>query len=141
MPLKVLKMVLVPAILVFTASAWGMTLYPRVEVDFQHPVIVNSQTLYPGHYVFQEVRGPASPQVFRVTDSQGKAVTLTSIAIKTRVSSESFHCRPASRQGHRSGLAGDRRQVLPSQNMDPGTQPRLGIFDSRQRYSAGFRNE
>ena len=57
-------------------------------------MIVNSQTLDPGHYVFQEVRGPAGPQVFRVTDSQGKAVTLTSIAIKTRVSSQTSSVAP-----------------------------------------------
>ena len=51
-------------------------------------------TLYPGHYVFQEIRGPANPQVFRVTDSQGKTVTLTSLAIKTRVSSEASTVAP-----------------------------------------------
>ena len=47
-------------------------MYPRIKADFQHPVVINSETFPPGHYVFQQVRGPGEIPVFHVTNSQGK---------------------------------------------------------------------
>jgi len=73
------------AVLVLAALAWSEPLNPKIRVHFTHPVIVNSQTLSPGTYVLQEVRGPGVPPVFRVTDAQGTNLTLTGVAIHARV--------------------------------------------------------
>ena len=76
--------ILAPALLMWAMSAWGSTTYPRIQADFQHPVVINSQTFPAGHYVFQQIHSKTNLPVFRVTDPQGKNLTLTSIAIKVR---------------------------------------------------------
>ena len=89
---------LAAALLMWAMSAWGSTMYPRIKADFQHPVVINSETFPPGHYVFQQVRGPGEIPVFHVTNSQGKNVTLTSIAIKVRAPQSASDYSPPAAQ-------------------------------------------
>jgi hypothetical protein len=70
-------------------------MYPRVEVDFQHPVNVGENTtLPPGHYIFQQVRGMSGTPVFRVTKPSGENITLTAIGMSARVPQSSSNDYP-----------------------------------------------
>jgi hypothetical protein len=74
------------AVFALAALAWGQPMYPRVEVDFQHPVNVGQNTtLQPGHYIFQQVRGTSTVPVFRVVKPNGENVTLTAVGMSARV--------------------------------------------------------
>jgi hypothetical protein len=89
---------LAAALLMWAVSAWGSTMYPRIKADFQHPVVINAETFPPGHYVFQQIRGPGDRPVFRVMDPQGKNLTLTSVAIKVRAPQRAADYSPPAAQ-------------------------------------------
>jgi hypothetical protein len=89
---------LATALLMWAVSAWGSTMYPRIKADFQHSVVINSETFPPGHYVFQQIRGPGDRPVFRVIDPQGKNLTLTSVAIKVRAPQSASDYSPPAAQ-------------------------------------------
>src|SRR5256885_26326 len=95
--LKPLRTALI-AVGLLTVSAWAKPMYPRVKVDFQHPVIVNTQTLPPGQYVFQEVESRGTPGVFRVIGPNGNNLTLTSVAISTRAPENGSNSVPPAAQ-------------------------------------------
>ena len=84
------------ALFVCISSAWSVNTYPRIEVNFQHPVIVNSETLAHGQYVFEQVQSKGNVPVFRVIDVRGNNLTLTSIAFTARALRATFsYLQPA----------------------------------------------
>ena len=84
--------------LMWAITASGSVTYARIKTDFQHPVVINSETFPPGHYVFQQIHSKTNSPIFRVTDPQGNNLTLTSIAIKVQVPQRASNYSPPAAQ-------------------------------------------
>lgn len=67
------------------ALGQGQHFEKRFKVTFPNPVVVNKDlTLQPGTYTFQQVKSPARPDAFYVSDMSGKRMGFTSVASETQ---------------------------------------------------------
>lgn len=81
-----------------TALALAAVMYPEINVDFQHPVNVGTETLGAGHYTFRQVPTRTNTPVFRVEKPDGTNVALTAIAISAKTPPNSTSNMPAAAQ-------------------------------------------
>ena len=86
------------AVMFLAVVAWAALMYPKVKVDFNHPVNVGTETLPAGHYTFQQVRGKSDIPVFTVTKPDGTNITLTAVAISARAPMSASSTTPPAAQ-------------------------------------------